>query len=86
VVSSERYKELEEINETLKKEIVKLERAQSDTERLVTFPSLLFLENFLYASTSILLYNCDFSSWLQEFITIVNFELLRSNFCANAMI
>ncbi|XP_045172088.2 peripheral-type benzodiazepine receptor-associated protein 1-like isoform X4 [Mercenaria mercenaria] len=34
VVSAEKYKELEETNETLKKEIQKLERAQSDTERL----------------------------------------------------
>ena len=34
-MSAERYKELEETNETLKKEIQKLERAQSDTERLV---------------------------------------------------
>ncbi|XP_052800297.1 peripheral-type benzodiazepine receptor-associated protein 1-like isoform X3 [Mya arenaria] len=34
VVSSERYRELEDTNEVLKQEIAKLERAQSDTERL----------------------------------------------------
>ncbi|XP_052272228.1 peripheral-type benzodiazepine receptor-associated protein 1-like isoform X3 [Dreissena polymorpha] len=34
LVSIERFKELEETHETLKGEIVKLERAQSDTERL----------------------------------------------------
>ena len=36
VVGIEKFKELEETNETLQKEIQKLERAQSDTERLVS--------------------------------------------------
>ena len=39
-MSSERYKELEDTNEALKKELVKLGRAQSDTERLVSVANL----------------------------------------------